>query len=248
MKVLALYSVKGGVGKTSSAVNLAHLAALSGFETLLWDLDHQASTTYSLRLQAGGGGARRLLKGKERLDTLIKASDYDKLDVLPARFSFRQADAALVELKDALKRFRQLITPLAEVYDLLVFDCPPGLTLMAESVLRAADAVMVPVVPTPLSLNSLRLLARHMGKSCADGGLAVWPFFSMVDVRRALHKKICVQGASLPYAPLETHIPYASQVEQMSFVREPLTAFAPKSVAGRAYASLWSEVRAKLML
>ncbi|MBT6275045.1 MAG: ParA family protein [Chromatiales bacterium] len=246
MKTLALYSVKGGVGKTSSAVNLAHLAANSGLRTLLWDLDHQAATTFSLRIRSAGGGAKRVLSGAQRLDELIKASDYERLDVLPARFSFRNADAALDKRDDALKRFRKLIKPLAGAYDVLVFDCPPGLTLMAESVMNAADAVLVPVIPTPFSLHSLQLLAKHLGESTAGRRVTVWPFFSMVDMRRSLHKELCTHPENLAYPPLAARIPYASQVERMSVERAPVTAFAGRSGPARAYAALWEETASRL--
>lgn len=245
MKTLAVYSVKGGVGKTASSVNLAYLAARDGLRTLLWDLDPQAASTFYLRVRPQGGGGRAILRGERRLRALIKASDYTGLDVLPARFSFRRADATLEAGDDALQRFAHLIAPLREHYDLLLFDCPPGLTVTAESVLHAASAVLVPVIPTPLSLRTLQMLHDHL-QAHPRRAPPVWPYLAMVDRRRALHRSVCDQPQALAYAPLRTCIPYASVVERMGLERQPLGAFAAGSEAGRAYRALWDEVHARL--
>lgn len=245
MKILAVYSVKGGVGKTAAAVNIAWLAANAGQRTLLWDLDPQAASTFYLRLSSKRSGARDMLSGRSRLRSLVKASDYDLLDVLPARFSFRKADDVVGEGATARKRFAKVLRPLAEHYDLLVFDCAPGLSLVSECVLAASDGVAVPTIPTPLSMRTLRQLVKHCKREELGTG-KLWPFFSMVDVRRSVHRDIRAATDDLPVAPLATAIPYASQVERMGVERAPLPAFAGSSPAGRAYAALYAELNRRL--
>ncbi|MBV8947157.1 MAG: AAA family ATPase, partial [Solirubrobacterales bacterium] len=91
--VLASYNIKGGVGKTSAAVNLAFLAARGGATTLLWDLDPQGASTYLLRVKPKvKGGGRRLVRGKTDAGARIKGTDYERLDLLPADFSYRHMD------------------------------------------------------------------------------------------------------------------------------------------------------------
>ena len=96
MKVIALYNIKGGVGKTAAAVNLAYLCAGGGRPTLLWDLDPQGAASYCLRVDAKvKGGRKALLSGKHPLTRAIVPSAFAGLDVLPADFSYRNMDLAL---------------------------------------------------------------------------------------------------------------------------------------------------------
>src|SRR6201992_2938850 len=109
MKIYATYNIKGGVGKTSAAVNLAHLAARTGYNVLLWDLDPQAAATYLFRVrQKVKGGSRALVDGTRSLDDAIKATDFDGLDLLPADFSYRNMDVQLDDMKRATRRVRPL--------------------------------------------------------------------------------------------------------------------------------------------
>jgi chromosome partitioning protein len=243
MHTLAIYSMKGGVGKTAAAVNLGYLAAQTGRRVLLWDLDPQAASTFYFRVKPKGGGARKLLSGKVDLDTLIKASDFDGLDLLPARFSFRKADLVLADKQAPAKRFAQLLAPLAPHYDLLIFDCAPGLSTMSEAVLASSDLALVPVIPTPLSLRTLTMLTQHT-RGWAKPEIV--PFFSMVDRRKQLHKDILAAPARLSAPTLLATIPYASQVERMGLTRAPLGAFAGGCAAFKAYRALWDELASRL--
>lgn len=238
MECIALYSMKGGVGKTAAAVNLAHLAAKDGRRVLLWDLDPQAASTFYLRVEPARGGAKGLLRGKRDLDPLIRASDYEGLHLLPARFSFRNADAALADSEAPARRFRQLVKPLSDDYDLIVFDCAPGFSMLSESVLGACRYAFVPVIPTPLSIRALAMVCDNLGKRPR-----IRPFFSMVDRRKLMHRDIVDAPEQLARKPLATAIPYASQVEQMGSYRAPINTFAGGSTADRAFAALWAEVR-----
>ena len=242
MRCVAVYSMKGGVGKTATAVNLGYLAAASGLRVLLWDLDPQASSTFYLRVKAEKGGTRKLLGNKSKLDGLIKASDFERLHLLPARFSFRKADIQLTEMKKPVARFNKLISPLRNEYDLLLFDCAPGLSIVSETILAVSQVTLVPVIPSPLSLRTLSLLCKHLD---AGQRQRVHPFFSMVDRRKSLHKDI--MESDLPVPALQAQIPYATQVEQMGVHRAPLHDYAAKTPAARAYAQLWEELAQKLL-
>ncbi|MBS4728157.1 ParA family protein [Mycobacterium sp. SM1] len=241
MKIYATYNIKGGVGKTSAAVNLAHLAARNGRHTLLWDLDPQAAATYLFRVRPKvKGGAKALVRGTRSIDDAIKATDFDRLDVVPADFSYRNLDLQLDDAKRPTRRIHQLLQPLADEYDVVFLDCPPGISLLSENVLYAADTLLVPVIPATLSVRTLDQLVSFVG-DLDRGRPQVYAFFSMVDRRKRLHQEVMQQLAERPRV-LTTAIPALSIIEQMAERRAPVTAFAPHSPAALCYQALWSEL------
>ena len=245
MKTVALFSIKGGVGKTSAAVNLAHLAARGGARTLLWDLDPQGAASFHLRIRPKlAGGSKRLLKRKNRLAEAIKASDFPGLDVIPADFSLRSLALALNDLDNPLARLRRLLRPMRDDYDLVFVDCAPGVSLVSDAVMRASDLVLVPTIPTTLSLRSWTQLRRHAQAKAFD--TAIVPFFSMADRRRRLHRAVMLEFASRTPECSRIFIPYATQVEQMGPRRMPVTAFAPASAPAHAFELLWGQVSPRL--
>ncbi|MBW2273265.1 MAG: ParA family protein [Deltaproteobacteria bacterium] len=243
MRVFAVYSIKGGVGKTASAVNVADLAARSGLRTLLWDLDPQGAASFYLRVKPKvKGGAEKLLRGKRSIRHWLRASDFDGLHLLPADFSYRNMDLVLDAQKKPRKRLSRLLAPLAKRYDAVFLDCPPSVSLLSESVFQAADAVLSPTIPTPLSLRSYDQLVRHLDELVGKPPRLL-PFLAQVDRRKKIHCDIMDQIPSSHPEFLKSWIPSASVVEQMGTHRAPLGAFAPRSHAGLAYASLWDEVQ-----
>jgi cellulose biosynthesis protein BcsQ len=240
MRVFALYNIKGGVGKTAAAVNLAYLAARDGRPTLLWDLDPQGAASYCLRVDPKvKGGRKGLLSGKHPIQAHVRPTAYEGLSVLPADFSYRNMDLGLNEKKRPERQFRKLLEPLAGQYDFIFLDCPPGLTLSTESVFGAADTLLVPVIPSALSLRTLRLIDGFLAPETTER-LRVLAFYSMVDRRKTLHRQLI--EARHDDRLLRATIPYASDVERMAERRAPLGEFAPRSAAAGAYAALWEEV------
>lgn len=242
MKVFATYNIKGGVGKTASAVNLAYLSAQQGARTLLWDLDPQGAATYYFRIEAKvAGGGRRLVKGKSDLDLTIRGTDYEGLDVIPADFSYRNMDLDIDGTKKPTKQLARLLLPLALQYDHLFLDCPPSISIVSESVFIAADVLLVPTIPTPLSLRTLTQLDRHLHETVTRRP-RIMAFFCMVDRRKGLHREICSPSFDQPVPMLETEIPYSSIVERMGSHRAPIDVYARGSHPGRAYWTLWREI------
>ena len=242
MKILASYNIKGGVGKTATAVNIAHLAARDGRRVLLWDLDPQAAASFLLRVRprVKGGGAA-LIKGSRDLDAAIKGTDFERLDLLPADFTYRNLDLVLDATKKPTQRLARLLRPLAAEYDLVVLDCPPGISLLSESVLHAADVLLVPLIPTTLSVRTLDQLSEFI--SGFNGHRPkVLAFCSMIDRRKRLHLEIAERLPTERPDVARTVIPALSLIERMSVERAPVTAFAPRSTAARQYAALWAEL------
>jgi chromosome partitioning protein len=246
MKIIAISNIKGGVGKTTTAVNLSYLCAAGGRPTLLWDLDPQGAATYTLRGEPHErASAKKLLRGKRHLPELILSTGYPSLDLLPADFSYRNFDVHLAERKRPTEQLLKMSRPLREVYSALFLDCAPGISLLSENVLRAADAIIVPLLPTPLSVRMLVQLRDFMaGEGWVD--LLLLPFFSMVDRRKALHHDVITQTREQFPTILATEVPYMSDIERMSVRRAPIPAFAPKSAAALIYAALWAEVTARM--
>ncbi len=246
MRILATFNIKGGVGKTAAAVNLAHLAALQGHQTLIWDLDPQGAASYYFRVRPRvKGGSKALLKGKRDLDAAVKGSDFPNLDLVPADFSFRNLDLALADTKRPVKQLLRLMRPLGEAYDLVFLDCPPSISLVSESVFHAADALVIPLIPTTLSLRTYRQLLGHLEDTGLDR-LTLAPFFSMADRRKRLHRETMAELRARDPRILAADIPYASAVELMGERRAPVTAYAPTSPAARAYGALWQELHGRL--
>ncbi len=247
MKILATYNIKGGVGKTATAVNLAHLAARDGLRVLLWDLDPQAAASFLLRVRprVKGGGAA-LIKGSRELDAAIKGTDFEQLDLLPADFTYRKLDQILDATKKPTQRLARLLRPLGTEYDLVILDCPPSISLLSESVLHAADVLLVPLSPTTLSVRTLDQLSEFI--SGFDGRRPkVLAFCSMIDRRKRLHRQIAEQLPAERPDVARTIIPALSLIERMSVERAPVTAFAPRSAAARQYAALWAEVSERVL-
>ena len=244
MKIVAVTNIKGGVGKTTTAVNLSYLCAASVGPTLLWDLDPQGAASYTLRGDPlEHASPKKLLNGKRHLPELILSTGYSNLDLLPAAFSYRNFDVHLAEQKNPTERLLKMSRSLRDAYAVLFLDCAPGISLLSENVLRAADAIIVPLLPTPLSVRMLAQLQDFIArKGWTD--LKLLPFFSMVDRRKSLHQEIIASAREQFPMLLTTEVPYSSEIERMTLRRAPIPAFSPKSAAAQVYSALWAELLA----
>lgn len=234
MSTVAIYSLKGGVGKTSIAVNLAWCAAtLSARRTLLWDLDPQAASTWLLGGDPGGERAQAMFTRDVSVRKRANPTRWPRLDLVGADTSLRGLDQLFHDL-DKKKRLARLLDDLS-AYDRVLLDCPPGLTETADQVMRAADLIVIPVIPSPLATRAYEEVVRHLG-----GRRAVMPVFSMVDRRRRLHADALAAHPDWPV------IPMASAMEAMADLREPVGVMAPRSPAASALAALWRAVERRL--
>jgi cellulose biosynthesis protein BcsQ len=242
MKTIAIYNLKGGVGKTATAVNIAYLAAQSGLRTLIWDLDPQGAASWYLSAQANKDHkAGKLLKGKTVIGDLVFKTAYEKLDIIPADFSYRKMDLMLNQHNESTSSLEHFINPFGETHSLVVLDCPPSLSSLAEQVFQAADAIFIPLVPTFLSIRTFEQTRSYI-KAKKLGHKRLFPFFSMVDIRRQLHREIVKQPPVELKRLLPVIIPYSSVIEKMGQFRAPVTAFSRSHPASKAYENLYQEI------
>ncbi|MBB5685608.1 ParA family protein [Sphingobium boeckii] len=240
MATIAVYSMKGGVGKTTLAVNLAWSSAVqSARRTLLWDLDPQGGASFLI----GDGSANRdtaqsVFAKDVEPEKLIRPSTVPGLDLLAADISLRGLDHLLFSLGKK-KRLAKLLESLNKNYDRVILDCPPGLTEISEQVMRAADLILSPVIPSPLSERALDEIVAFLDRQSGRRA-PMLPIFSMVDRRRALHREAIERKPEWPV------IPMASAIEQMAVHRAPVGSFALTSPAGQAFSGLWKGVERKL--
>ncbi|HEY1303229.1 MAG TPA: ParA family protein [Vicinamibacterales bacterium] len=245
MKTVAIYNMKGGVGKTTGAVNLSYLAAAAGARTLLWDLDPQGAATFAFRVQPHVEGfGKKSLEDGHALGAAIRETDYNNLHLLPADFAYRKFERLLDSIGKPERSVTSLLETLGRDFDVVFLDCPAGFSLLIEGIFAAADAIIVPTIPTVLSLRTLAHLIQWADRS--ETRCKVAAFFSMVDRRKTLHRHATEWSAANPQIFMRAQIPYASVVEQMTVHRKPLAMFAARESATEAFAKVWEELDTRL--
>ena len=232
MKTVAVYNVKGGVGKTSLSINLAHLAAAAQHRTLLWDLDEQGGASATLG-RPPTPGARKVKRTYEIKDHL-GASSWEGVDLIPADSLIH-----LLDRHDRPRHLRELLDRVRNRYDFVLLDCPPTLGVASDQILELADLVVVPIVPSALARAGYDQLRTYADQR--DGSKPTFlPVHSMVDRRRRSHRDAIEAEPDWPT------VPYSSIVERSAANREPVTGLARSSPAADAIRSLWTRVEKQL--
>lgn len=245
MAIIAIYNIKGGVGKTAASVNLAFLSAQAGKPTLICDMDPQGSTSYYFKRQSKKRfSADALLEGGQKIKNSIKATTYPQLDILPSDFTFRNLDLALDRYKNATRRMSKVLRPLQTDYDHIFLDCPPNITLLSENIFEAADLVLIPFIPTTLSMLSFNKLIAFF-KQTGVQRKKLYLFFSMVQRQKTMHVDMMKKFAGKKRV-FKNAIPFLADIEKMGLHQEPVLVTVPTSPASQAYRALWLELDLKL--
>jgi len=242
MVTIALYNLKGGVGKTAATINLAYLSAKQGYKTLIWDLDPQGSSSFYLGATANiKNEAKKILTGEMDLATAIQPSAYENLDIIPADLSARHADILLNEMKQSKKKISAILSTIKNEYDIVFLDCPPGISVLHDAVFAGVDWILMPNIPTTLSIRSFESVLNYFKENDLDTS-KLKCFFSMVDHRKNLHHEV-INEFYKDKLFFISYIPYLSDVEKMGVHESPLETFAASSYAAQCYKDLWKEIK-----
>jgi chromosome partitioning protein len=245
---LALVNLKGGVGKTTTAVNLAAAFARSGLRALVVDLDPQGSASLSLGAtrEDTEASAAEVLTGKAEAAAAIRPTTTEGVDLLPASLRLAGLDLALARKQEPEKLLKKALAPVRRRYDVILFDCPPGLTLLSLNGLAAATAFLVPVVPHHLDmaalsgfLEVLETAKERLGKLPELIGILL----TMVDHRTMVTDEV-VQALRKRYGQqvLRTEIPVNVRLAQAPAEGRTIFGFESWSTGAFAYGKLGGEI------
>lgn len=238
---VAFYNLKGGVGKTTTAVNMAWLSAAAGKQTVLWDLDPQAAASWFFQQHDEARRSVRMLEKGKPVAELMVATPFNNLTLIPADLSLRKLDKTFATGNESRKVFRALHKSLSARTDVLVYDCPPSLSPALEQVLSEVDILLIPMIPSPLSLRAMeQVIGFFAGRKQAPR--AIFGFFNQVDMRRRLHREAIENLRKMPLPMLKTWIPMDSAVEQMALRQAPLASYSGSGRAAPAYLAMWKEI------
>lgn len=253
-KVIAVANQKGGVGKTTTAVNLAACLAALGQRVLLLDLDPQANATSGLGLEkTEGGSAYRALLGEEVLTLRIKPTACENLSIIPSELDMCGADVELARLPDHLQRLAQALTPLRESgqFDLLIVDCPPSLGVLTLNAFAATDYLLVPLQCEYYALEGISMITRLL-KQLHDSGTnarltLLGVLMTMFDGRTRLSQQVVSEVREhFGEAVFETVIPRTTRLAEAPSFGKPIIQYDSYSAGASAYEVLAQEVLQRL--
>ncbi|WP_321532825.1 AAA family ATPase [uncultured Desulfuromonas sp.] len=209
MKTVACYSIKGGVGK------IAYWSAHQGHRTLV-DLDAQGASSFYFRERNSSkkNWGKRFFKTYEQLLNQVMQSDFNQLDILLAHHSFRHFDPCVLQHGGKTNRLRKVLNGLAVHYDVVILDCPPSISLLAENIFAAANLISVPMLPATLSQRTFTQLLDFLDHQWNTQD-QVRPFFTLADGRKQLRRDTATKLRKAYPLFLNQAIPRSTYVEKV---------------------------------
>ncbi len=247
-RVIAICNQKGGVGKSTTAVNVGAYLALSGRKTLLIDLDPQGNATITCGVKRGDleKDIYTVLVNGVPATEAIRKTGIDQLDVLPANLDLAGAEPYLTTVDQRETVLRRLCEPLKSTYEFILFDCPPSLGLLTINALVAADSTIIPVQCEYLALEGLNalmhavsLIKQNLNPGLRVGGIVL----TMTDFRANLAKEVAEEVKRFfKDLVFDTSIPRNVRLAESPSFGKPICLYDPDSTGALAYQLLTQEV------
>ena len=246
--IISVVNQKGGVGKTTTSVNLASYLAQQGSKVLLVDLDPQANATTGIGLIQDeiSYSIYDLIVGSASLEDVLTPSPFERLHVIPSNKGLAGAEVELVSVENREFRLKSLLTPLTGYYDYIVIDCPPSLSLLTVNALACSTKVIVPVQCEYYALEGIANLVGTLNKvkDCLNPNLEIAGIvLTMYDSRTSLNRQV-VQNvrAFFKHLVFETVIPRNIRLSEAPSHGLPIALYNPSSKGAEAYSNLAREV------
>lgn len=245
-KVIVFVNQKGGVGKTTSAINIGAYIAEAGKKVLLVDFDSQGNMSSGVGVSKKKPTIYELMAGQSSADETIKHTSLPDLDVISASIELSGAAIELVDLENREFYLKNALAPVKDRYDYILIDCPPSLGLLTLNGLVAADEVLVPMQCEFFALEGLTLLLQTvksvqggLNKDLKIGGI----FFTMYDSRTKLAEAVVKEVISYfkDYV-FNTMIPRNIKLSEAPSHGEPICLYDPSCIGAKSYKKLAEEV------
>ena len=245
-KVYVFVNQKGGVGKTTSAINIGAYLAQAGKKVLLVDFDSQGNMSSGVGVSKEKPTVYELMAGQASGDAVIRKTVVDNLYAIPASIDLSGAAIELVDQEDRDFFLKKSLEPLKDQYDYILIDCPPSLGILTLNGLAAADAVLIPMQCEYFALEGISLLLQTVKKvqksinpQLTIGGI----FFTMYDSRTRLAQDVVLQVKSyFNEAVFNTIIPRNVRLSEAPSHGLPICKYDPSCQGARSYESLAKEV------
>jgi chromosome partitioning protein len=247
LKKIALYNIKGGVGKTTTTVNLACMLAKQGLSVLLWDMDPQGGSSYFFNLENKNDNSHaRLFDRYLSIYEVIQSTDNYRIDVISNDSKFSDQFMNKASRITALNFVNNdligdTLSEVEDDYDVCIIDCSPGRFLLHDNIFKAADMLLVPNIPAPLSVYCNDILIKELqAKSISKN--KIFSFYNMVQTHKNMHKFYLNDRTEKSEYILNNYIPFYAEIEAITHSKESIFHQLKESKTNIYYEKLWQEI------